>query len=545
MKNWHCLWLGILAGLGVSCSSGDKAREADIRALSTEQRAQLADLNGKELATAVCGSCHLFPEPQLLARDVWQKGVLPRMALYLGIREFGKDPYQELRLEEIDRVINAGTFPDQPLLDSASWAKINAYYQREAPEAAIPQAPKAALVPDLPLFEPVSLRFDRQQPPLTTLIRYDAHTGYLWVGDGQGMVRRLDRQLRVKDSISVGSPPADLITGPGAEALLVLMGVMVPNDLAAGKLVRLNTAGTLSNAQVVLQNLVRPVQVVTSDLDADGTDEYLVCNYGNNTGSLSRYQAPAANRPAGPEQIVKAAAGFRKVLVRDLNRDGKPDLVALTAQGNEGIWAFENQGGGRFEEKPLLRFPPVYGSSYFQLVDFNGDGFEDILYTNGDNADYSVSLKKYHGVRLFLNDGSNGFKEAWFYPLHGATQAAAHDFDADGDLDIAAIAFFPDYEKAPEEGFVYLENQGNLAFTPRTFKNAGRGKWLVMETGDFDGDNDTDIALGSFTYGPAGAALSYSWGWQREGASVVVLHNTLKKPAQLPGDGVLSGRPAR
>ena len=29
------------------------------------------------------------------------------------------------------------------------------------------------------------------------------------------------------------------------------------------------------------------------------------------------------------------------------------------------------------------------GSSYFELDDFNGDGFKDILYTCGDNADYT------------------------------------------------------------------------------------------------------------------------------------------------------------
>ncbi len=38
----------------------------------------------------------------------------------------------------------------------------------------------------------------------------------------------------------------------------------------------------------------------------------------------------------------------------------------------------------------------------------------------------------------------------------------ARDFDGDGDLDLAVIAFFADYPKQPEEGFVYLENTGNF-----------------------------------------------------------------------------------
>ena len=37
----------------------------------------------------------------------------------------------------------------------------------------------------------------------------------------------------------------------------------------------------------------------------------------------------------------------------------------------------------------LLRFQPVYGSSYFEFADFNKDGHKDILYTCGDNADFS------------------------------------------------------------------------------------------------------------------------------------------------------------
>jgi hypothetical protein len=50
-----------------------------------------------------------------------------------------------------------------------------------------------------------------------------------------------------------------------------------------------------------------------------------------------------------------------------------------------------------------------------------------------------------------------------------------------------------------------------------------------METGDFDGDNDTDIALGSFTYGAVGASSEFSGVWHRSGASVLILYNNLKR----------------
>ncbi|MCB0564242.1 MAG: VCBS repeat-containing protein [Phaeodactylibacter sp.] len=52
--------------------------------------------------------------------------------------------------------------------------------------------------------------------------------------------------------------------------------------------------------------------------------------------------------------------------------------------------------------------------------DLNQDGREDILYVNGDNADYSIVDKPYHGVRLFLNNGNNEFSEKYFHPMPGA-----------------------------------------------------------------------------------------------------------------------------
>ena len=146
-----------------------------------------------------------------------------------------------------------------------------------------------------------------------------------------------------------------------------------------------------------------------------------------------------------------------------MNNDGQPDLLVLMAQGDEGIYLFTNHNG-RFTEKRLLRFPPVYGSTYFDLVDFNRDGHPDILYTCGDNADLSPVLKEFHGIYLFTNDGAMNFTQAYFFPLHGAYKALAEDYDQDGDLDIAAISFFPDYQRSPEESFVYLENQGKLRF---------------------------------------------------------------------------------
>ncbi|CAN5794663.1 hypothetical protein BH24BAC1_BH24BAC1_30900 [soil metagenome] len=269
------------------------------------------------------------------------------------------------------------------------------------------------------------------------------------------------------------------------------------------------------------------MQFAFADLNQNGREDVVICSFGHNAGRLAWYENTGGQYR---EHLLRNLPGARRVLIHDLNGDGLPDLVALMAQGQEGIFAYYNQGGGRFKEVPLLRFPPVYGSSDFELVDFNGDGFLDILSTNGDNADYSYSLKPYHGVRLFLNDGQNNFKEAWFYPLHGASRTIAHDFDQDGKVDIAAISFFPDFERAPHESFVYFQNQGDLQFLPQTFEQAPSGRWLVLEKGDVDGDGDMDLILGSFIYGPAQGGEALLEKWRQNQIPFVVLENKLKSP---------------
>ena len=112
---------------------------------------------------------------------------------------------------------------------------------------------------------------------------------------------------------------------------------------------------------------------------------------------------------------------------------------------------------------------------------------------------FSPVSKPYHGVYIFLNDGKNNFRQQYFYPINGSYKAIAQDFDNDGDLDLATISFFADYKNHPEEGFVYLKNNGNFNFTPYSLDVTKYGRWLTMDAGDFDGDGKFDLMLGNFS----------------------------------------------
>jgi hypothetical protein len=162
------------------------------------------------------------------------------------------------------------------------------------------------------------------------------------------------------------------------------------------------------------------------------------------------------------------------------------------------ITLFLNDHKGGFTTQTLLRFPAVYGSSSFQLIDLNHDGKPDILYTCGDNSDYSKVLKPYHGVYIFTNQGNWKFKQTYFYHINGCTKAIAADFSHNGNLDIATIAYFADFAHQPEEGFTYLEQTGLNQYRAHRVPIDQYGRWLTMEVADVDGDGYDDVILGNF-----------------------------------------------
>jgi hypothetical protein len=465
------------------------------------------------LAKRHCSSCHVFPDPSLLDKQTWKSGVLPEMAFRMG-----RDLSNLQHIDPVEHPQVLGTIPEPQLTDE-EWNKIREYYLSLAPDSLT--LPRENIVSTLSHFTPSIVTLPVRSRTLLTLIKHDSLNDRIYVGTRRGNLYLLDNDFVLTDSLQLSSAPSEMILDEAQKPILACMGIMDPNDQAAGSIIRLNTP--VESYHTLIDSLKRPVDVQQADLNNDGQQDLIVSAFGNFTGGLYAFQK--RNNTYLPFQLHNFS-GNRKTVVRDFNADGLADIMTLITQGDERIALFTNRGNFRFSFQVLLKFPPVYGSSYFEICDFNDDGYPDILLTNGDNADYSPVLKPFHGVRIFLNDGGNQFTESWFHQMHGASRAHAHDFDQDGDLDIAAISFFPDFDLHPEHGFIYFENQGGK-LVPQATGLSASARWITMEPADFDSDGDTDLILGALTF-PNGVPDSLFQVWKEQPASLLVLRNNLR-----------------
>lgn len=492
-------------------------------------------VSGEDLARIHCQRCHAFTEPKTLDKQTWKEVILPRMGHRMGIYKGGKRPDSLFEEGAGGKFVReAGIFPKEPVLSKEHWEKIVAYYMEEAPSELPSASPHSDVTMNLPGFEVHRPAF-RFEPPRTTMVKVEdgRHVLVGQLGKKQTLAL-LDPHNTLFDTdrtrlskMALPGIPSSL-QRVGTTRYMTLMGHVAPSDQPTGKLVRLDLKPQTNQYRYVtlVDSLRRPVYSSHADLTGNERRDIVVCEFGHRTGSLSWFERLGNGQ--FEKHVLRDAPGALRSVVRDFNGNGRPDVMALMGQGDEGIYLFHNQGNGEFRDERLLRFPPTYGSTHFELVDFNDDGHLDILHTAGDNADYEPVMKPYHGIRIFLNDGENNFDELYFYPLNGAYNATAQDFDGDGDLDIAAISFFPDYDNARAESFIFLENQGSLEFEPYTFRERNQGRWLRLDHGDIDRDGDKDLVLGSFSaiqFNMAYVPESLASRWRQQGPSVIALEN--------------------
>lgn len=371
------LFLFLLLALVIenSCDSGVK------KSISLEER----------LATSYCSSCHLFTPPSLLDKASWQR-VLPIM---------------KEKIELTGKV-----------LPKDDWNNIYHYYYNNAPFNLTRN------IVDTNKMEKVSLSiidtFSTQLISPLIISITENESGDLLFGDLSGKISTVNRDGSKNKSVVTNSIPIQVQPINESSNLVLNMGELGPSHNANGSLLKLDDG----EKTVLIDSLHRPIHFSPSDLDEDGNIEYIISHFGSTnddkeTGGLWLYEKDGQ---AFSSLQIGSYTGASKSIVLDLNKDGRDDIIALFAQGDERIIFFKNEGNMNFTEKVLLRFHPLYGSLDFILQDLNLDGNEEIILVNGDNADYSPVFKPYHGLRIFEQIDGIEFQEVVFHPINGAAK---------------------------------------------------------------------------------------------------------------------------
>jgi hypothetical protein len=451
------------------------------------------ELDGKQLADLYCSACHLKPDPNLLDKTTWQSAVLPDMRRRLGLinaDDFG------LAVGE-DNSAPDGVYSKKSLINQANWDKLQEYYLSFAPDSLALVYFTDEILNASPFFEPLKPILGIRRPNLTTMVKWDKQRKHLYVGDRHGQLFRFfGDKLTKYDSIAISSPAAFMKVHSDGSFDLLKMGVMDPSDYTIGTWT--NYSSFEDPAPIdKLTGLVRPVHVSSAILEKGEDPSSIVSQFGNHFGKLSIYNYHGNDTI---ETILNTRPGTRKTVVADVNQDGLLDIVALMTQAEEGVYAYINKGNGKFLEEAWLRFDPLFGGSDFEFTDINGDGFPDLVIVNGDNADLSPILKPYHGLRIFQNNGNNSFEESYFFPFHGASGLVVDDFNQDGKMDIAAIAFFPIEQGEYRHNFLSFAQNDQGNFTVSTVAHTGHSSIMTIEKGDVNGDGKMDLILGCFDF---------------------------------------------
>ena len=255
------------------------------------------------------------------------------------------------------------------------------------------------------------------------------------------------------------------------------------------------------------------LSIAIGDLNGDGIPDLAAASPCPATGSCNGDEGVVSVLLGNGNGTFGAALSYSpnsyasdSVVIADVNRDGKPDLVVANecqssscSSGNDGgvVSVLLGNGDGTFLTATNFSSGAIAATAV-AVGDVNGDGKPDLIVGNGclSDADCNGGI-----VSVLLGRGNGTFKPAVTYSSGGydATSVAVGDLNGDGHLDVAVSNVCLTLDKCKyglgPGGLGVLIGNGDGTFQPAATYLTG-GLWATsVALGDVNGDGNLDVVV--------------------------------------------------